>query len=132
MRTPARFTLTEAEWDVVRESMRVELIALARQERIVTYSELALLLPIYVHPGSYAFTRLLGQVCAAEAALGHGPLCALVVSKATGIPGAGFFRGLAELGADASNPEAYWRAELERVFAYWRTAPPDPVHEPEE
>jgi hypothetical protein len=122
----ARYTLTETEWELVREAMRVELIALARQERIVTYSELALLLPVYVHPGSYAFTRLLSQVCSAEADAGHGPLCALVVSKATGMPGAGFFRGMAERGCDASDPETYWRAELERVFAYWRTAPADP------
>ncbi len=120
MPTPARFTLTEVEWDVMVEAMRVELIALARQGRIVTYSELALLLPVYIHPGSYAFTRLLTQVCADEELARHGSLCALVVSKATGIPGAGFFRGMAERGDDASNPEAYWRAELERVFAYWK------------
>lgn len=116
---PARFTLTEVEWEVVREAMRVELIDLAKQKRIVTYSELALLLPVYVHPGSYAFTRLLGQVCEAEEQAGHGMLCALVVSKATGIPGAGFFRGAAEHGRDASDPERCWRDELERVFAYW-------------
>ena len=119
MHPPARFTLTEAEWEVVRAAMRVELIELAKQKRIVTYGELALLLPVYIHPGSYAFTRLLSQVCAAEEAAGHGLLCALVVAKSTGIPGAGFFRGAAERGYDSSNPDQYWRDELDRLFAYW-------------
>jgi hypothetical protein len=119
MKIQPRFTLSEAEWEVMREAMRVELIELAKQKRIVTYSELALLLPVYIHPGSYNFTRLLSQVCVAEEAAGHGLLCALVVSKATGIPGAGFFRGAAERGYDASNPDEYWQAQLERVFAYW-------------
>lgn len=116
---PPRYTLTSAEWDLMVEAMRTELIALAKQKRIVTYSDLALSLPVYIHPGSYAFTRLLSRVCGEEEALGHGLLCALVVSKATGIPGAGFFRGAAERGYDASNIDQYWRDEVDRVFAYW-------------
>ncbi|HVU14999.1 MAG TPA: hypothetical protein VHD90_27185 [Phototrophicaceae bacterium] len=120
MKPVPRFTLTEVEWDVMVQAMRTELIEIAKQKRIVTYSELALLLPVYIHPGSYAFTRLLSQVCAEEEQAGHGLLCALVVSKATGIPGAGFFRGAAERGNyDASDPESYWRAEVDRVFARW-------------
>ena len=115
----ARFTLSEAEWEVMREAMRTELIELAKQKRIVTYSDLALLLPVYIHPGSYAFTRLLGQVCEAEEQAGHGLLCALVVSKATGIPGGGFFRGMAGRGIDTSDLESAWRAEVDRVFDFW-------------
>ncbi len=118
----ARFTLTEIEWEVMREAMRVELIELAKQKRIVTYSELALLLPVYVHPGSYAFTRLLGQVCSDEFEAKHALLCALVVSKSTGMPGGGFFRGMAERGIDTADLEACWRAEVEQVFAYWSTS----------
>jgi hypothetical protein len=101
------------------EAMRLELIELAKQKRFVTYSELALMLPVYIHPGSYAFTRLLSRVCAEEEEAGHGLLCALVVSKSTGIPGAGFFRGAALRGYDASDPDTYWQAQLEQVFAYW-------------
>ncbi len=119
MKPVPRFTLTEVEWDVMVEAMRAELIEFAKQKRIVTYSELALLLPVYIHPGSYAFTRLLSRVCSEEEDAGHGLLCALVVSKATGIPGAGFFRGAAERGYDGSNLDEYWHAQLEQVFAYW-------------
>jgi hypothetical protein len=115
----ARYTLYEGEWDVMVAAMRDELIEAARQKRIVTYSDLALLLPVHIHPGSYTFTRLLGAVCGEEERQGHGLLCALVVSKATGLPGAGFFRAVAERGYDASDIEGYWRAEVERVFAFW-------------
>ncbi len=117
-----RFTLTEAEWEVMREAMRVELIEVAKQRRIITYGDLALLLPIYIHPGSYAFTRLLSQVCAAADAADEGSLCTLVVSKATGVPGAGFFRGMAEQGIDVSDFQNYWHAEVERVWARWSGA----------
>jgi hypothetical protein len=116
---PPRYSLTAEEWDLMVDAMRTELIALARQKRIVTYSDLALALPVYIHPGSYNFTRLLGKVCSEEEDAGHGLLCALVVSKATGIPGAGFFRGAAERGYDASNIEQYWHDEVARVFEYW-------------
>jgi hypothetical protein len=119
MKFPARFTLTEAEWEVMREAMHTELVELAKQQRIITYGDLALLLPVLIHPGSYAFTRLLTQVCIAAEAAGEGMLCALVVSKSTGLPGAGFFRGMAERGDDVSAAEAYWHDELERLFAIW-------------
>lgn len=115
----ARYTLNEGEWDVMVAAMHVELVELAKQKCIVTYSDLALMMPVHIHPGSYTFTRLLTQVCDEEERMGHGLLCALVVSKATGMPGAGFFRGAAERGYDPSEPEAYWHAEVERVFAYW-------------
>lgn len=120
MKPVARFTLTEVEWEVVVAAMRVELIELAKQERVVTYGELALMLPVYVHPGSYAFTRLLSEVCLAAERDGEGMLCALVVSKSTGIPGAGFFRGMAERGRDMSDLEGCWRGELASLFAHWR------------
>lgn len=114
-----RFTLTDVEWELLRDAIHAELIELARARRIITYGELALLLPVYVHPGSFAFTRLLTEVCAAAAEAGEGGLCALVVSKSTGVPGAGFFRSAAEQGIDVSDFEAYWRDELDRLFARW-------------
>lgn len=122
MKPVARFTLTEVEWETLRQAMRVELIELAKQRRTITYGELALLLPVYVHPGSYAFSRLLGQVCAEAEAAGEGLLCALVVSKATGMPGAGYFRGIAERGCTADDVTDCWRDDLERVFERWSGA----------
>ncbi|MCK6579024.1 MAG: hypothetical protein L6Q98_13055 [Anaerolineae bacterium] len=120
MHPPARFKLTESEWRSVREEMYAELIVVAKARQIITYSDLALRLPTaYVHPGSYAFTRLLGEVCDAEEAAGRGMICALVVSKATGIPGAGYFRGAAARGRDVSDLDRCWREECERVFDAW-------------
>ncbi len=116
---PPRYTLTETEWELMVAAMHTELIEIARQKRIVTYSELALLLPVYVHPGSYVFTRLLSQVCGEAARAGEGRLCALVVSKATGIPGGGYFTGTAERGCGEDDPLGCWRADVEAVFARW-------------
>nr|AIA12994.1 Unknown Function [uncultured bacterium] len=119
MHPPARYTLTEVEWDVMVAAMHTELIEIAKQRRIVTYSELALMLPVYIHPGSYTFTRLLSRVCGDAERAGEGLLCALVVSKATGIPGGGYFTGIAERGCVEDDPIDCWRADVERVFARW-------------
>ncbi|MBK8020691.1 MAG: hypothetical protein IPK19_04480 [Chloroflexi bacterium] len=123
MNPPARFKLTESEWTAVRAEMYAELIALAKARQIITYSDLALRLPsVYVHPGSYAFTRLLGEICDLEEEAGRGMICALVVSKATGMPGAGYFRGAAHRGRDVSDLDRCWQEECERVFDAWANA----------
>lgn len=116
---PARYTLTDVEWDLMVAAMHSELIEIAKQKRIVTYSELAALLPIYMHPGSYLFTRLLRKVCGDALRDGEGLLCALVVSKATGVPGGGYFTAIAERGCEADDPLDCWRADVEQVFARW-------------
>jgi hypothetical protein len=100
--------------------MRALLIDLARRRELITYSEMcARLETVTLHPHSFVFARLLREVCGEEEAKGHGMLCALVVSKTTGMPGGGYFRGMAELGFDASDLEARWREDVDAVFAYW-------------
>jgi len=34
----------------------------------------------------------------------------------TRAPGDGYFRNAARLGRDVSDPEAYWRSEVERIY----------------
>lgn len=97
--------------------MYAELIALAKARQTITYSELARQLGIHHrHP---AFMQILGEICREEEAEGRGMLCALVVAKATGIPGGGFFAGAAAWGRDVSEMEQSWREECERVFEAW-------------
>lgn len=114
------YRLTTAERAEVKEAIRSILIDLARARRTITYTELCLLIPrVRLHPHSFVFTALLREVCSEEEAAGHGMLCALVVSKLTGMPGAGYFRSATFSDRDISDPEASWRADLEAVFAYW-------------
>lgn len=116
----AAHSLTTKERTTAREEMRSILIAHARDRQTITYSGLSLLMQtVHVHYRSPLFMQLLTDVCAEEERQGHGMLCALVVSKTTGIPGGGYFSGMAQMGRDVSEMEASWRAELEQVYDYW-------------
>ncbi|MFN8526988.1 MAG: hypothetical protein U0670_00045 [Anaerolineae bacterium] len=120
MTRPSVFTITGDQRTAYLDAMRAILIDCARERRTITYSELASINPVaYLHPHSFTFTHLLRQVCGEEAAKGHGQLCALVVSKITGMPSGGYFRGLAVEGDSTEDIEARWRADLEQVFKRW-------------
>lgn len=115
------YRLTNEERAAAKAEMRALLIECARNRAIITYGDLsAMMHTVRIHPGSFIFTHLLTAVCQEEAANGNGMLCALVVSKATGMPGGGYFRGMATLGRDTSDLEASWRAEVEAVFTHWQ------------
>lgn len=120
MKSPARFKITEAEQTAVRAEMYAILIACAKRRETITYSDVAQRIETaYLHPGSYTFLRILSSICKEEEDAGRGMICALVVSKATGIPGGGFFSALAARGRDLSNIEAAWGEECDRVFEAW-------------
>jgi hypothetical protein len=112
--------LTAKERSAAKEEMRAILIDHARARQTVTYSGLSLMIETArIHHRSPLFMHILSEVCAEEEAKGHGMLCALVVSKTTGIPGGGYFSGMAELERDVSDMEASWRVERDRVFDFW-------------
>lgn len=122
MRRPdAKYRLTAVEKETVIGEMRLVLIAAARQQETVTYSELALRLhTVIVHPHSFVFAHLLREVCRRAELAGEGLLCALVVSRLTGMPGAGYFRrDTLPPDLDTSALETFWRDELESVFTRW-------------
>lgn len=121
MRDPsARYSLTAMERDVVKAEMLDLLIATARARELITYSGLAeRIQSVHIHAHSFIFTRLLREVCSEADEAGHGLLCALVVSKATGMPSGGYFqRDLADK-LSHHDLEAIWRDELESVYALW-------------
>ncbi|MDX2162735.1 MAG: hypothetical protein SF162_15555 [bacterium] len=119
-RIPYVYTLNGEEWAAYKAAMRAEMIACAREKRTITYSELAQNNPVaYLHPHSFTFAHIMRQICAEEFAQGNGQLCALVVSKATGMPGGGYFRGMATIHDTDADLEARWRQDLEQVFILW-------------
>lgn len=111
--------LTDGEKGSVKAAMHAVLIEQAKAKQTITYSDLAARLPILIHPHSFVFSRLLREVCAEGFAQGHGQLCALVVSKATGLPSGGYFVGIATPTRDMSDLEAAWREDLEALFGRW-------------
>jgi hypothetical protein len=118
------FTLTPDEWTVYKEAMRAIMIRCAREKRTITYSDLAGENPVaFLHPHSFMFASIMRKICAEEYDRGHGQLCALVVSKLTGMPSAGYFRSLSSNDTDPTlDAEARWRQEMADVFAYWEHA----------
>jgi hypothetical protein len=117
-RPDARYRLTETEKDQVRGEIHAQLIALARTRQVVTYSQFCDRLSFALHPHSFVFAHLLRQVCRDAEADGEGVLCALVVSKTTGMPGAGYFNR-AFTPEQTADLRAAWEAERDAVFARW-------------
>lgn len=115
-----KYGLTTDQWDAALVEIRHILIGLAKLRTTITYSDLtAQLTTVSAFPGSYTFHALLRDVCYAEDDAGRGMICALVVSKATGIPGQGFFKSLIKRGRDCADLEACWQAELDHIYRVW-------------
>lgn len=117
-----KYGLTPDEWNAAQNEIREKMIAVAALHTTITYGELAAqLTTIAPHPGSYVFHALLRAVCSAEYEAGRGMLCAVVVSKATGRPGQGFFKTMLQRGYDCSDLEHCWQSACDEIYAYWDT-----------
>ena len=111
---PQRRTAAEAE-------VYAKVIAAARKGIILTYSDLE---TSRGHVGRY-----LHHIALAEAALGHPPLTAIVVSKTNGRPGPGFIPAMEEIGYAhrGEKMEPVWARAVPEVHAYWRIHPTEGV-----
>ncbi|MBE2272449.1 MAG: hypothetical protein IAE80_29705 [Anaerolinea sp.] len=115
---PDRKSLASADYSAVKAEIHAILIDVARARQTITYSELCLhVTTASLHYHSHIFHRLLREVCADAWEQGDGKLCALVVTKQTGMPGGGYFDGTSP--AESPDLEAAWRADLESVFELW-------------
>jgi hypothetical protein len=109
-----------ARWDEVKAEIHALLIQVARNRELITYSEItAELQTATLHYHSHIFARLLNEACYDEDDAERPLLGAVVVTKQTGMPSGGFFRIAAERGYDVSDPEAFWRSELARLYDEW-------------
>jgi hypothetical protein len=113
-----RWGFTESEWAQARRALEVMLAEAGRSRSTVTYGEVARrALEGRVSARSSALMDLLGEVdTEADARLGC-MVASLVVRADTGMPGEGYFVFAArELGRPIEDREAFWRAEVERVW----------------
>ncbi len=118
--------LAPEQWQAAKEDMRQICIQTARDRATISYGEVAArMTTVTAHPGAYIFQNLLREMCREEESAGRGMLCALVVQKASGKPGAGFYKAIVQLRADcADDLDVCWQQECERVYALWSAIPP--------
>lgn len=110
--------MTPEMWETTRERAREFLLACARGRRCTTYSEIAeAVAPAHVPPYSYAMMALLNEICTREDAARGVMLASLVCTKATGMPGEGYFGCARKLLRDTSDRRAFWESGVERVYA---------------
>jgi hypothetical protein len=109
-----------ARWNDIKTEIRTILIGVARDRQLITYSDLTRMLQTAsLHYHSPALARLLVEIGSEELQAGRPSLPALVVTRQTGIPGAGFFKIDGQWDADITDPVAYWSGEVQNVYDYW-------------
>jgi hypothetical protein len=110
------YGLDEDTWKQAKAEVLAILISSARDRSLITYGEITdMMLAAKLSPGSYVFTGLLRDVCREEFERNGIQLCALVVSKASGKPGAGYYRSLLCEG----ELDDCWQQEYETVFDFY-------------
>jgi hypothetical protein len=114
--------ISPADWAAAKSEVRAILADVARQRGLISYSALVEAIEaVRLDRHDAAVARLLREVSTDDRAHGRGMRSALVVLSARGRPGAGFFALARSLGEDVSDPDAFWRRELVRVYADWGT-----------
>jgi hypothetical protein len=109
------------------------LIGAARARKSITYAGVLAHFGIRITPRRvYALCRDLSEVSARNRARGEPELAVLVVRKADGLPGEGFFHGYWRDGvydgpSTGAAAEAFIRAETLRVFGFFSRADDTPV-----
>lgn len=115
-----KYGLSSEEWSQAVAEIRAICIGVAKQRSLITYGEVCRrMLTFKPHPGSYVFQAMLREMCFAEDDADRGLLCALVVNRIKGVPGAGFFKALSQKRPYRDDLEACWRDECEFLYQYW-------------
>jgi len=118
MPNDTRYGFPRSDWEQAKDEAKAFLVTRARERGTTSYSELCeIVQSVHLRPYSFAMMAFLNEVCAEEDAEHGIMLASLVTRRDTGIPGKGYFRFAASLGRDVSDEEAYWRSEVERIYA---------------
>lgn len=113
--------LNDADYSQIQAEIREILIGLAKIGKTISYSELARQITCAsIHHRAPIFERILQSLCADEVDEKRPILGVLVVNKAIGRCGDGFYKWAGGYGFDTHDPEAFWDSEFERVIQYWQ------------
>ena len=117
-----RWGLEAERWDEARESLKALLLDAASRRSTVTYGEAArVAFGGRFSARSGALMDLLGDLDTEEERTRGVMIASLVVRADTGIPGDGYFAFARDsLGRDISDRKAFWRSEVEAVWAAYR------------
>ncbi len=112
----------EDKWNAAKEEIRTILIATAKAQGTIAYSELVeKVTAIDIPARGQVISHILDEISREEDTRGRGMLTVLVVHKhGKQRPGPGFFELAKDLGRDTSNKDKCWLDELNKVYAYWR------------
>jgi hypothetical protein len=115
--------LNQADWREIKAELRHILIGVAKLGKTIFYSDLAKQVTYAtIHHRAPAFDHILQELCADEVGENRPILGVVVVNKATGRCGDGFYKWASAYGYDTHNPQAFWDAEFNRVLEYWQNA----------
>ena len=113
---------TQSVWNAAKEEARKAMIAVARREAVIAYSDLTTRIKsCTLEPHDPGLARMLGDISMEEDEAGRGMLSAVVVNKRDQRPGPGFFTLARSLGRDATNEDKCWSEELQKVHDTWAT-----------
>lgn len=112
-----RWGYTPEEWAEAKAEAKALLMSRAASRGTVAYSELCqAITAASFRPYSWSLMALLEEICTEEDAAKGIMLASLVVRRDSGMPGEGYFAHAARLGRDVSDREAFWKAEVERIW----------------
>lgn len=113
-----RYGYPKEAWECAKAEAKEFLVSCARRRTTTTYAELCeVVTSARLRPYSFAMMAFLNEVCTEEDAIHGVMLASLVCRKDSGMPGAGYFRHATRLGRDTRDERAYWRSEVERIYA---------------
>jgi len=115
-----KYGYTEIEWENTKNEIRRILIEVARNKRVISYSELANKIEtIEIEPFAYAIGHLLGEISSEEDDAGRGMLSVVVHRSDENKPGKGFFELARTRGREIVDEDSLLIEEMNRVYEYW-------------
>ena len=108
--------------DAETKAVCEEIVKVAQNGDVITYSEAARRAGIDTNLDgwNWRIRDTLDTISRREHSNGRPLLSGVVINKATGMPGAGFFKLAKDLSLyDGGDDLEYWSKELHRVYAYW-------------
>jgi hypothetical protein len=117
----AKFGITDAQWDAVKEEIRVVLLKRVNKKIPIYYSDLvAEVHTVKLRAKDPALDTLLDEISREEDAAGRGMLSVVVIRKPPeeSLPGSGFFKLAKKLGRDTSDRNTCWAEEIAKVYSH--------------